>query len=99
MKKLNSNPLSSIEETKEGFKFNLGKTFIQILIGIVLLFLGVYHWVFGLIFIVYIFAIVFINIISHLNYLNTLVYKGKETNKLIVRNKRPFREVKVKIKK
>jgi hypothetical protein len=99
MVKSNKASLSSIEKTREGFKFNFGKTFLQILIGIVLLFLGVYHWLFGLIFIVYIFAIVFINIKSHLNYFKTIISKGKETNKIIVENKKPFREVEVKLKK
>lgn len=99
MKKINKNSLSSIEETKEGFKFNFGKPFLQVIIGIVLLLLGIVHWIFGLIFIIYIFAIVFINIRSHLNYFKTMVSKGKETNKIIVENKRPFREVEVKLKK
>ena len=99
MKKLSNSSLSSIEETKEGFKMNFGKTFLQILIGIVLLFLGVYNWLFGLIFIIYIFAIVFINIRSSMNYFKTIISKGKETNKIIVGNKKPFREVEVKLKK
>jgi hypothetical protein len=99
MNKPNNNPLSSIEETKEGFKIKFGKTFLQIVVGIILLFLGIYHWIFGLIFIVYIFAIVFINIKSYFNYFRTLASKGKEVNKLSVENKKPFREVEVKLKR
>jgi hypothetical protein len=90
---------SGIEKTNEGFKINFGKTFFQILIGIILLFLGVYHWIFGLIFIAYIVTLVFINLNDYLNYFKTIVSKGKETNKIIIENKKPFREVEVKLKK
>ena len=34
-----------------------------------------------------------------MNYFKTIISKGKETNKIIVGNKKPFREVEVKLKK
>lgn len=98
MKKINKNSLSSIEETKEGFKFNFGKPFLQVIIGIVLLLLGIVHWIFAIIFIIYIFVIVFYNIINKISFLKKIASKGKGINEITFENKKPFREVEVKIK-
>jgi|SRR3989344_2736242 len=99
MKKSINDFLSIFEKSKEGFKINLGRAFLQIVAGVILLFLGVYHWVFGVIFIAYIFTIVIVNIRGQLNYLKTLANKGSRANKITFENKKPFREMEVKLSK
>jgi hypothetical protein len=96
---MKKNTFSIIEETKEGFKFNFGKGFKQLFIGIVLLILSSFHWIFIILFLVYIFTVFYNGIKASQNYFKILTSKHIDKNKATTEVIKPFTEVEVKFKK